>query len=39
MVLYVPKGTSGVISMLKTRLFAGKNKEGHGKIETREQQI
>jgi branched-chain amino acid transport system permease protein len=39
MVLYVPRGTSGVISMLKTRLFTGIKKEGHGQIETREQQI
>lgn len=37
MVLYVPKGTSGIISMLKKRLFEGKQK--HGQIDTGEQQI
>jgi branched-chain amino acid transport system permease protein len=39
MVLYVPRGTSGVISILKAHLFAGKNKGTPGQIETREQQI
>ena len=37
MVLYVPKGMSGIISMLRKRLFDSKGK--HAQIKTGEQQI
>lgn len=37
MVLYIPKGTSGIISTLTRRLFG--DNETHGQIDTRERQV